>query len=80
MTNSKDILPEFRDQLEVEIEDTFIWAFEREPSALPLYKPYTLFRLHFTPEWNVQHSPADFFNETAVDVWTGILKLKKLRF
>ena len=48
---------------------------ERQPSALPLLKLYTLFRLHFTPERNVQHSSADFFdlkretNGTAADVW-----------
>ena len=75
MTNSKGILPQFRDQLELEIKDTFVWAIgqsaltemtktvrEREPSALPLHKLYTLFRLHFTPERNVQHSRADFFH------------------
>ena len=61
MTNSKEILPQFRDQLELEIKDTFLWAIgqgaltemtktvkEREPSALPLHKLYSLFRLHFT--------------------------------
>ena len=26
MTNSKEILPQYRDQLETDIEDTFIWA------------------------------------------------------
>ena len=56
---------------------------EREPSALPLYKLYTLFRLHFTPERNVQHSRADFFdlkretNETTADVWKKILDVEK---
>ena len=88
MTNSKEILPQYREQLEMDIKDTFLWAIgqsaltemtkmvrEREPSILPLHKLYTLFRLHFTPERNVQHSRADFFdlkreiNETAADVW-----------
>ena len=87
MTNNKEILPQFRDQLELEIKDIFLWAIgqtaltemtktvrEREPSSLPLYKLYTLFRLHFTPERNVQHSRADFFDlkrgngESAADV------------
>ena len=74
MTNSKEILPHNRDQLETDIKDLFIWAIgqnaitemtktvrEREPSSLPLHKLYTLFRLHFTPERNVHHSRADFF-------------------
>ena len=56
---------------------------EREPSILPLHKLNTLFRLHFTPERNVQDSPADFFdfkretNETAADVWKRILDVEK---
>ena len=74
MTNSKEILPQFRDQLEEEIKDVFIWAIgqsaitemtktvrEREPNFLPLYRLYTLFRLHFIPERNKHHSRADFF-------------------
>ena len=87
MINSKEVLTQFRDQLELEIKDTVLGAIgksaltemtktvrEREPSALPLYKLYTLFRLHFTKERNVQHSRADFFylkretNETAAGV------------
>ena len=96
MTNSKEILPQYRDQLETDIKDIFIWAIgqkaitemtktvrEREPSSLPLYKLYTLFRLHFTPERNVHHSRADFFDskredgETAADVWKRILDVEK---
>ena len=87
MTNSKEILPQYRDQLETEIKDIFLWAIgqnaitemtktvrEREPSSLPLHKLYSLFRLHFTPERNVHHSRADFFElkreegESAADV------------
>ena len=73
MTNSKEILPQYRDQLEAEIKDIFLWVIgqnaitemtktvrEREPSSLPLHKLYSLFRLHFTPERNVHHSRADF--------------------
>ena len=61
ITNSKEILPQFRGQLELEIKDTFLLAIgqrsltemtetvrEREPSVLPLHKLNTLFRLHFT--------------------------------
>ena len=96
MTNTKEILPQFRDQLELEIKDTFLWAIgqsaltemtktvrEREPSALPLHKLYTLFRLHFTPERNVQNSRADFIdlkretNETAAAIWKTILDVEK---
>ena len=96
MTNSKEILPQYRDQLETEIKDIFLWAIgqnvitemtktvrEREPSSLPLYKLYTLFGLHFTPERNVQHSRADFFDlkrkdgESAADVWKRILEVEK---
>ena len=96
MTNNKKILTQYRDQLETEIKDIFIWAIgqnaitemtktirEREPSSLPLYKLYTLFRLQVTPERNVQHSRADFFDlkredsETAADVWKRILEIEK---
>ena len=50
MTNSKEILPQYRVQLETDIKDIFIWAIgqnaitemtktvrEREPSSLPLH-------------------------------------------
>ena len=52
-----------------------------EPSILPLQTSHP-FRLHFTPERNVQHSRADFFdlkretNETASDVWKRILDVE----
>ena len=55
---------------------------EREHSALPLHKLYSLYRLHFTPERNLQHSWAHFFdlkresNETAADVLKRILKVE----
>ena len=56
---------------------------EREPSSLPLHKLCALFRLHYTPERNVQHSRSDFFDlkrengETATDVWKRILEIEK---
>ena len=96
LTNNKEILPQFRDQLKLEIKDIFLWAVgqtantemtktvrERKPSSRPLYNLYTLFRLHFTPERNVQHSRADFFDlkrgngEAAADVWKRILEVEK---
>ena len=97
MTNNMEILPQFRDQQELEMKDIFLWAIgqtaiteietktvrEREPSSLPLHKLYTIFRLHFTPERNVQHSRADFFDpkrgngESAADVWKRILEVEK---
>ena len=95
LTNSKEILPQNRDQLETDIKDIFICAIgqnaitemtktvrEREPRSLPLYKLYTLFRLHFKPERNVHHSRADFCDlkredgETAADVWNRILDVE----
>ena len=94
--NSKEILPQFREQLEEEIKDVFIWAIgqsaitemtktvrEREPNSLPLYRHYTLFRLHFIPERNKHHSRADFFNlkrepgESAAETWKRILEIEK---
>ena len=96
MTNNKEILPQYRERLETGKKDIFLQAIgqkaftemtktvrEREPSSLPLYKLYTLFRLHFTPERNVQHSRADFFDlqrkdgESATDVWKRILEVEK---
>ena len=75
MTNSKEVLLQYRDQLEEEIKDVFIWAIgqsaltemtktvrERELTSLPLYRLYALFRLHFVPERNKHHSRANFFN------------------
>ena len=75
MTNSKEIVPQNRDQLGTDIKDSCFWAIrqnaitemtktvrEREPSSLFLYKLYTLFRLHFTPERNVHYSRVDFFD------------------
>ena len=96
MTNSKEVLPQYRDQLEEEIKDVFIWAIgqsaltemtktvrEREPTSLPLYRLYALFRLHFIPERNKHHSRADFFNlkrepgESAAETWKRILEIEK---
>ena len=56
MTNNKEIIPQYRNQLEADLKDIFIWAIgqnaitamtktvgERDPSSLPLHKVYTLF-------------------------------------
>ena len=96
MVNSIELLPQYREQLETEIKDIFLCAIgqnaltemtktvrEREPSSLPLHKLYTLFRLHYTPERNVEHSRSDFFDlkrnngESAADVWKRILEIEK---
>ena len=75
MTNDKEIFEEYRERLELEIKDTFVWALGetaiqemtrtvrgREPTTLPLHRLYSLFRIHFIPERNKYHSRADFFN------------------
>ena len=75
MTTDREILEEYREQLEDEIKDTFVWALgesaitemtrtirEKEPTTLPLNRLYSLFRIHFIPERNKHHSRADFFN------------------
>ena len=75
MTNDKEIFQEFRERLELEIKDTFVWALGetaiqemtrtvrgREPTTLPLHRLYSLFRIHFTSERNKYHSRADFFS------------------
>ena len=96
MTNNKEISPQYRDQLETDIKGIFIWAIgrnaitemtktvrEREPSSLLLYKFYTHFRLHFTPERTVRHRIAVFFDlkredgESAADLWKRILEVEK---
>ena len=64
MTNKKEILPQCRDQLETEINAIGQNAItektktvrEREPSSLPLYKLYTLFRLHTGEKRSTQQS------------------------
>ena len=75
MANDKEIFEDFRELLDREIKDIFVWAIgeaavsemtktirERDPTSLPLHKLYSLFRIHFIPERNIHHSRADFFN------------------
>ena len=69
MCTDKEILPQYRERLETEIKDTFVWAIgesaitdmtktvrEREPTKLPLHRLYALFRIHFIPERNKHHT------------------------
>ena len=90
MTTDREILEQYRTELEERIKDLFIWALgesaitemtrtvrDNDPTTL-----YSLFRQHFIPERNKFHSRADFFgisseNETAEDVWTRILQVEK---
>ena len=93
MTNSKEVLPQYRDQLEEEIKDVFIWAIgqsaltemtktvrEREPTSLPLYRLYALFRLHFIPERNKHHSRADFHRIIETEVIKNLSPREKSMF
>ena len=67
MVNSKEILPQYREQLETEIKDIYLWAIgqnaltemtetvgQREPSSLPLHKSYTYFDyiIHLNGSYN----------------------------
>ena len=74
MTTDKEMLPEFREELEVKIKDIFIWALgeaavtemtktvrDNDPNKMNINQLYALFRLHFIPERNKFHSRADFF-------------------
>ena len=73
MTTDKEIIPEFREELEVKIKDIFIWALgeaavtemtktvrDNDPNKMNINQLYSLFRLHFIPERNKFHSRADF--------------------
>ena len=77
MTTDKEILPGFRDELEVKIKDIFIGALgeaavtemtktvrDNDPNKMNINQLYALFRLHFIPERNKFHSRADFFGIT----------------
>ena len=74
MTTDKELLPEFRDELEEKIKDIIIWALgeaavtemtktvkDNDPNKRNTNQLYALFRLHFIPERNKFHSTADFF-------------------
>ena len=77
MTTDKEILFEFREELEVKIKDIFTWALgeaavtemtktvkDNDPNKMNINQLYALFRLHFIPERKKFHSRADFFGIT----------------
>ena len=62
MTTDKEILLEFREELEIKIKDIFIWALgeaavtemtktvrDNDPNKVNINQLYALFRLHFIP-------------------------------
>ena len=77
MTNDKEILAQYREELEIKIKDIFIWALgeaavtemtktirDNDPNKMSINQLYFLFRLHFIPERNKFHSRAEFFGIT----------------
>ena len=90
MTTDKEILEEYREELEIKIKDIFIWALgdeavtemtktlrDNDPNKMNINQLYILFRLHFIPERNKFHRITREPNETAEDVWTRILQTEK---
>ena len=74
MTTDKEIIEEYREELEIKIKDIFIWALgeeavteitktvrDNDPNKMNINQLYSLFRLHFIPERNKFHSRAEFF-------------------
>ena len=72
MTTDREILPNYRVDLEHRIKDLFIWALgesairvmtrtvrDNDPNKMDIIHLYSLFRLHFIPERNKFHSRAD---------------------
>ena len=97
MTTDRQILQNYRDDLEHRIKDLIIWALgksaktemtrtvrDNDPNRMDINQIFSLFRLHFIPERYKFHKRADFFgitrekHETAENVWTRILKVKKI--
>ena len=77
MTTDREILENYRDDLEHRIKDLFIWALgesavtemtrtvrDNDPNRMDINQLYSIFRLHFRPERNKIHSRADFFGIT----------------
>ena len=73
MTTDREILENYRNDLEHRIKDLFIWALgesaitemtrtvrDNDPNRMDINQLYSLFRLHFIPERNKFHSRADF--------------------
>ena len=77
MTTDREILENYRDDLEHRIKDLFIWALgepaitemtrtvrDNNPNRMDINQLYSLLRLHFIPEQNKFHSRADLFRIT----------------
>ena len=77
MATDREILHNYRDDLEHRIKNLFIWALgesaitemtrpvrDNEPNRMDIIPLYSLFLLHFIPERNKFHSRADFFGIT----------------
>ena len=72
-TTDKEIIENYREELEMKIKDNFIWTLgeeavtemtktvrENDPNKMNINQSYSLFRLHFIQERNKFHSRADF--------------------
>ena len=77
MTTNREILEQYRDELEQRINDLFIWALgesaitemtrtvrDNDTNRKDENQLYTLFRQHFIPNRNNFHSRADLFGIT----------------
>ena len=77
MTTDKEILEEYREELEIKIKDIFIWALgeeavtemtktvrDNDPNKMNINQLYIQFHLHFISERNKFYSRADFFGIT----------------
>ena len=73
-TTDKEIIEDYREELEIKMKDIFIWAMgeeavtemtktvrDNDPNKMNINQLYSLFRLHFIPDRNKFHSRADFF-------------------
>ena len=74
MKTDKEILEEYREELEIKIKDIFIWALgeeavtemtktvrDNDPNKMNINQLYSLFPLHFIPERNKFRSREDCF-------------------
>ena len=74
ITTEKDIIDEYREELDIKTKDASIWALgekaitemtktvrDNDPNRTNTNQLHSLFRLHLLPERNKFHSRADFF-------------------
>ena len=72
MTADKEIIEDYKEELEIKIKDIFIWALgeeavtemtktvrDNDPNKMNINQLYSLFRLHFIPGRNKFHSRAE---------------------